>query len=454
MSNDRENEGEQTIDFKHIKREARKKAVILLDRFIDSPKSMHAVLREYLADENPSSELYTMVQALTMSVVRYLNTLDFLISRSRLPFMFKDMPSIERCAIRLATFEGRWLKTPFDDLEKDYLEGMEHLWRPLRRAVGLSLERITSQLNEIERLGVKYSHPSFLVKTLVDNLGRDEAVALMKADLEQRPYYVRPNRLKFDPDKMREALHKSGIEIEPDPDVEGVFKVVHGADKIVRSSLFRDGNVLMQDKASVLTVKTLNPRSGEVVWDACAAPGMKTQLIWEMMDAEGRLVASEIHPGRLRSAVERVKIIGHSGVSWLQADASTVPVTDADKILIDAPCSSTGILRSRPSFKWKLNKRNLMNIMSIQHKILENIVVQYMDRSGTEIVYATCSILPHEGESQIDSLLSRHEVELIEDSIPGARQGYPGFNCTSKVRRLFPHSNDTSGFFIAHIRIP
>ncbi len=451
---ERENRGSDsasTIDV--VKAQARQKAIDILCTFAERKKSLHAVLRDFLALEAPDTELFMMVQALTMSTIRYLNTIDFLISRSRTSIHFKDLPEPKKNALRLAVYEGRWLGTPIKTLEEQYLSKFEDCHRALRRAIGIKLDKAVASMNDIERLGILLSHPSFLVKTFIDNLGRDEAIKLMQANLRPRSYYVRPNLLKCDTEQMLESLHEFGIEVAPDPEVDGIYRVTQGADRIVRSPVFREGRILLQDKASILAARALNPQPGETVWDACAAPGMKTELLWEAMNREGHLIASDMHSGRTRIAADRSRLLGCSEVSWILADASTAPVKDADKILIDAPCTSTGILRSRPSFKWKMNKRFLMSIMSIQHKILDGIMIAYRDRPGTEIVYATCSLLPHEGENQIDSMLSRHSVKFLDVPIADASPGYPGFECSDKVRRLFPHIHDTSGFFIAHFRI-
>ncbi len=445
---DREPGGRQTT------REAREVAVRLLTVFTQGVKSMHAVLRDYLFTTRPPANLFNLVQALTMSTVRYLNTIDFIIIRSGLPVRVKDLPAEQRNALRLAVFEGRWLGEPIEELKADYLRGIDELADAVERATEADLGRLVSRLPEDERLGVMYSHPTFIVRTLLDNLPEKQVLALLKANLSPRPYYVRPNRLKNEDANIVESLSAEGVRVTPDGDVEELFRVISAPDKVVRSHLFAEGRVLIQDKASLLTVRALDVRPGETVWDACAAPGMKTQALWEMMDARGRLVASDVHMARLRTAVDRASMLGLDRVAWLHTDASTAPVRNADKILIDAPCTSTGILRSRPSFKWKLNKKTLLNIMSVQNKILYGIVRAYLDCPGTEIVYATCSILPHEGESQIDSVISRFDVELVDVPIECADHGYEGYACSEKVRRLFPHRHDTSGFFIAKIRIP
>ena len=227
---------------------------------------------------------------------------------------------------------------------------------------------------------------------------------------------------------------------------------MEGVDSVVRSSLFKDGLILIQDKSSVATVNALDPQPGQKIWDACAAPGMKTQLIAERMKGQGQIVATDVYEDRVKTASERSQHLNASQIEWKQADATKLLVHDADKILIDAPCTSTGILQAYPSFKWRLNKETLFALMTVQNKILDAILTDYADKPGTEIVFSTCSILPHEGESQIDSAMQRHNIELLKPLDYGS-SGYPDFECSEMVQRLFPHKHDSSGFFIARLRI-
>jgi 16S rRNA (cytosine967-C5)-methyltransferase len=269
----------------------------------------------------------------------------------------------------------------------------------------------------------------------------------MKANNEPSAHYLRFNWFKRSELDVVDRLRGQGLGLEKDADVEGLFRVGRNARLVVGSEYFRNGAVILQDKASVIAARILNARPGETVWDACAAPGMKTQLLWESMRGDGHLIATDMSLHRLRTAIRRAGFMGGESIEWLQTDASRSPVKNADKILIDAPCTSTGTLRRSPFFKWRLNKATLLTLMSIQNKILDGIVSAYSDRPGTEMVYATCSLLPHEGESQIDSLMSRFDIKLLDAGKLGSR-GYPGFRCSTAVRRLFPHLHDTNGFFI------
>jgi 16S rRNA (cytosine967-C5)-methyltransferase len=303
---------------------------------------------------------------------------------------------------------------------------------------------------EVNRLSLRYSHPTFLVKTLLDNLSQEETVELLNADNEKRSYFLRPNLLHKDSASIIKSF--SDVQLEPVSEFSNIYQVTSGIDHIVSSKEFQQGRIIIQDLASIVAVKSLDPRPGEKVWDSCAAPGMKTQYIAELMKGQGEIIATDMYEERVQVARDRAKILNATQVQWRQADASKPIVTDADRILIDAPCTSTGILQAYPSFKWRLNKETLFALMTIQNKILDGILTAYADRPGTELLFSTCSILPHEGESQIDSAIKRHNIELIEP-FPFGNRGYPRFRCSRFVRRLFPHNHGTSGFFIAKMRI-
>jgi len=418
----------------------------------DKSASVRSVLRVQDRDSKISTGARPIMHSLTLGVVRFLNTIDFILLKIMGSKPLSKLSPHERSAMRLAVYESRWLRTPLEVISANYLGSMPHLLPLISSALSLDLQKSIRNLKPIERLSISLAHPSFIVKTLLDNLPRAEAISLMEHNNAGHDYYVRANALKSGTTDMFSSLANSGAQLRPDPDVQGLYRVNRGIESIVGSNEFRDGTVLIQDKASVLTVMVLNPRPGETVWDACASPGMKTQLIYEFMKGSGRVTATDIYSNRVRMGRDRSRLLGCDAVEWLQADASRSPVVGADKILIDAPCTSTGVLRSHPSFKWRLNKARLLAIMSIQNKILDGVLTAYADKPGTEIVYATCSLLPHEGESQIDSAMTRHRFELLQVPVPNS-PGYPNFKCSQKVCRLFPHKHATSGFFIAHLQI-
>ncbi|MFW9933507.1 MAG: hypothetical protein ACFFDR_12730 [Candidatus Thorarchaeota archaeon] len=414
--------------------------------------SLRSILRTFRLETSYTLEIYSEIQYISMGIIQHLNTIDFILSRSTRRGSFGDISPRFRAMLRIALFQSRWQQISPERLIDLFADENSQMQSILKEAISKDLDQLIVRLPRNERTSLKLSHPSFIVDTLFSNMSESEALSLMDSNNSQGTAYLRRNRLRTTAVDPIDEISSIGVNLEQDRTVPGLFHVLSGMDLLVQSGPFLNSEVLIQDKASVLTVHALSPQPEEITWDACAAPGMKTQLIWEMMQQKGKLIATELNTKRLNIAKERSHALGTNTVEWMQGDASQCPITGANKILIDAPCSSTGMLRTHPSYKWRLNKRYLFSIMAIQNKILEGIISRYSLHPGTEIVYATCSILPHEGENQIDTILNKYDVELLD--IPGIeRAGYPDFDCTKKVRRLFPHSDNTDGFFIAKMRI-
>ncbi|MHA1933778.1 MAG: transcription antitermination factor NusB [Candidatus Thorarchaeota archaeon] len=426
-------------------------AVEALIEYDSSNASIQSIVRRLSTKLELRRDNRARMESLVLGVIRHLNTIDFLLTRSLKKGKLVSLATETRNSLRIALYEIHWIGTPLQDIMNttSHSNGILDI---LQKASNIRLPDLVKRMSNEGRLSIEFSHPTFLVRTLLDNLPHDEAVSLMKANNKPPESYLRINNLLESDEEVFSNLRDMGVEFKEDSQVPGVYEIAKGRWNLISSDLFKDGRVIIQNKGSVLVTHAMQLEPNEVVWDACAAPGMKTQLICEGIRNQGHVVASDISSTRLKTAKEMGLARSCENVDWIHADASRPPINDASKILIDAPCTSTGILRSHPSFKWRLNKATLFEIMTIQNKILNGILEAYSEKPGTEIVYATCSLLPHEGESQIDSAMSRFNIELLD--IPGSGvEGYSGFACSKKVRRLFPHLHDTDGFFIARFRI-
>ncbi len=429
---------------------ARNDAINALIQFEKSTTSMKTLLRELQTTSVDLPDSQIPAQSLSLGVIRFRNTLDYILSRSLGKKQLQDLNARDRNTLRLLLYEMKWLDSAMDEALSCFPEIQAKYRNVITKAAETDLDTIVKRLAPVNRLSLMYSHPTFLVKTLLDYLPSEETIHLLKTNNTKRVYYLRLNRLMGCDDSILNSL--DGVKLEKDPNISGLYRILDGTERIVLSKLFQDGLILIQDKASILTVEALDPQPGQTIWDSCAAPGMKTQLIAEKLMGTGKLIASDVYKDRVRLAHDRSIHLNAHQIEWLHADSTNPTVTSADKILIDAPCTSTGILQAYPSFKWRLNKQVLLSLMTIQNKLLDGILSSYQNKPGTEIVFSTCSILPHEGESQIDSALSRHDIELLEPMSIGTH-GYSGFICSEKVTRLFPHKHKTSGFFIARMRI-
>ncbi|MHA1907329.1 MAG: RsmB/NOP family class I SAM-dependent RNA methyltransferase [Candidatus Thorarchaeota archaeon] len=430
-----------------------KRAILdVMSVYHETGKSLRSVLREYRRNTNLDEKGLATLYLITIGSVRFQNTIDFILSRNTKRMKFKSLPLRIKILLRVSLYWIRWYDESFDSVVRILYGEDNQLRNVLHRSVNFDLFKAVQNLPRSEFLSIELSFPTFIVETLLENMDEKEAINLMLDGDRETYSYLRINQLLSQDPLLLSELEMKGVELVEDSEISSIFRINSGIQKIIQSPTFLERKILIHDKASVITARTLAAGPGDSVWDACAAPGMKTQALWEMMESQGDLIATERNENRFKEAIKQSSIMGMTGVDWRLGDAAKCPVQGADKILIDAPCTSTGMIHSHPSFKWRLNKETLFSTMTIQNKILEGILSGYSDSPGTVIVYSTCSILPHEGESQIDSVLEKYPVELMD--IPLVETvGYPKFKCSKNVRRMFPHTHGTDGFFIAKMRI-
>lgn len=178
---------------------------------------------------------------------------------------------------------------------------------------------------------------------------------------------------------------------------------------------FAEGAFIVQDPGTALAIGLLAPSSGEDILDACAAPGGKTiQIAWRGAD----VTACEVNPKRRRRLVENLKRVRLDGAVKV-VEGLDVADVKYDKVLVDAPCSNTGVLRRRPDARWNWTREKLAALVKLQSEILESAAKRVKD--GGRLVYSTCSNEPEENRLQIEAFLSRHpEFSLLDakESIP------------------------------------
>jgi 16S rRNA (cytosine967-C5)-methyltransferase len=199
---------------------------------------------------------------------------------------------------------------------------------------------------------------------------------------------------------------------------------------------FTEGWFSVQDPSTAVAPALLDPGPGQRVLDACAAPGGKTFVLAERMRGRGTLWAADVSPGRLRRLEENLKRMGLEWVQVRRADAAS-PLLGRmcggegfDRILLDVPCSTTGVLRRRPDARWRFSPERLNQLTRIQQAMLNNAAT--LLRPGGRLVYSTCSLEPEEGTELVRAWLrGRPEFRLLEE------------------RSLFPPDTQTDGVYAA-----
>src|SRR6185295_9032116 len=195
--------------------------------------------------------------------------------------------------------------------------------------------------DDLESIGIRTSHPDWIVRALVDAFGKDDAVATLVLDDEPPPVTLRVNPERASAAEVAVELRLAGVEVTPGTLAPNALLLRHSGD-LARLPVVRDGRVTPQDQASQAVVALLDPQPGERILDVASAPGGKTTGAAERMQGRGLVVAADLHPGRVRTVTRGAQRLNLGAmIAPLVANGTHVPVRDAsfDRVLLDAPCS-------------------------------------------------------------------------------------------------------------------
>jgi len=255
----------------------------------------------------------------------------------------------------------------------------------------------------IDALATRCSFPTWLAARWVARHGEAEAEMLMRAMNERPPLAVRTNTLRLSRDILAARLaDDDDVATRPTTWAPEGLVAERAAGTPARWRAFAQGACVVQDEASMLVARLLEPRAGETVIDACAAPGTKTTHLAQLMDDRGRIVAVDPHPARLQRVTEAAARLGVTIVQTIEAtvqDLVTSHASQADAVLVDAPCTNLGVLRRNPEVKWRRRPEDIEASAARQLEILSAAAT--LAKPGGRLVYATCSTEPEENDAVV-----------------------------------------------------
>jgi len=275
------------------------------------------------------------------------------------------------------------------------------------------------------------------------------------------PSVVRVNTLKTTVERAREALAEEDISHEPTDWHDGLLKLPEGDPG--SNWPYVQGWLHGQEEVSAVPARVLDPQPGERVWDAAAAPGSKTTQLAALMDDEGLLVATDNNLGRLSALRSNAERLGVTNLAVTNEDArnhSLKPFDGEpyDRALVDVPCSCEGTIRKNPDALEQWTFEHVQGVAGVQKGILRRAIEA--TREGGTVVYSTCTFAPEENEAVLDHVLEEHPCRLVEVELPlKSRPGVTEWEDETfdpnvrKARRIYPHFNDTGGFFVAKLEV-
>ncbi|MEI7825510.1 MAG: 16S rRNA (cytosine(967)-C(5))-methyltransferase RsmB [Chlorobiaceae bacterium] len=359
---------------------------------------------------------------LVNGVLRYRLQLDFIISRFYHHDLDKAAP-VMRNILRLGVYQILFLNKVPDwaavnecvKLARKYKgERMSKLANGVLRKItpeSVTLDEWLKERKPEEQLAIKYSHPQWLVERWIGAYGREKSEAILSYNNQFPLFGFRINRLKisagvlFCDEAMKVAMHeKCGIEY-----------FFLSKDFSTFEPALTDGRLTVQNPAQGLACLLLNPAPGSNVLDLCAAPGGKATFMAELMQNSGQITAVDRYEQKLLKIETHAEALGITIIRTVAEDARIfVPEITPHAILLDAPCTGTGVLGRRAELRWKLNPETLRELRILQAELLDH-AAELLDKDGI-LVYATCSIEPEENSLQIEAFLQRHP-DFIADPV-------------------------------------
>ncbi|MDD3336864.1 MAG: 16S rRNA (cytosine(967)-C(5))-methyltransferase RsmB, partial [Eubacteriales bacterium] len=301
-----------------------------------------------------------------------------------------------------------------------------------------------------EYISIMSGTPLWLTERFIEDYGEEEAEKLLMTRNVSFPVVVRPNMTKLSDEQFEALLRRKEMSFE-----KGVAPhsyLLTGVSELALDKDYQNGLFSIQGQSSILAAEAVQAARGMKVLDACAAPGGKSAYLCEKMEMTGRVYAWELHEKRVllleaakrRLKLENLRVLVRDATEYREDWDATL-----DAVLLDAPCSGTGVLAQKPDIKLRLKEEDISAIVNTQKKLLHTLC-RYVKPKGL-LVYSTCSILPEENALQIKTFLEEHPEYALEPlplSFPESlrmRQGAYGV-------QLLPYRDQVEGFFIARLR--
>jgi 16S rRNA (cytosine967-C5)-methyltransferase len=405
------------------------------------------------------SDAVRFARSLISETVRRQNFIDAFIKQAIRPTSLDELNLGVQAFLRLYVYQTR-IASNWSKIDLSQAENITRLARsilgwqtlqPIEPFLGTLLiqrpEPVVEHKDDIARVALQTFHPTWFVEYCFRLFGRKEALAILESDIAPPPLCVRLNTLRAGRDQILEKLREEGVEVAEVEPSAFTYKVVKAGKPVIETACFHEGLIHLQDRSDSVVAEAANPGRGVTVLDVCCAPGVITAQLGQMMDNDGLIVSVDYSRRRMAAWTKEIQRAGVKIAEPIIADAQTrLPIgLEADLVVLDPPCTGTGLFSRLPSFKWRLSPRSIDRMADIQWQMLDNCVSRV--KPGGVLIYSTSSITVEENELLIEKFLKWHpEFSLAE--IP-RKTGLPGLRGLDRCERLYPHIHNCNGLFVA-----
>ena len=403
-----------------------------------------------------------LTQELVFGIIRWQETLDWLIARKTQGRTQK--PGLQDL-LRLGLYQIFWLdRIPdhaavhetVEQAKRDGFGSQAGFINAVLRGYLRENEETRALLNELRtsQPALGYSHPEWLVTRWKKQFGDERTRQLLESNNTPPKNFARLNTLNFGkpsaapdekrvhrdvPERITEAgqfltfWRDEGVDYDffsRDWTGDGLIFELKSHPPLTTLESFQKGWFYMQDPSTVLAVRELDPRPGETILDLCAAPGGKTTLIAQLMNNQGRIIAHDNVPDRLKLIQENITRLG---ITCAETTSALDPrLSTFDRILVDAPCSNTGVLRRRVDLRWRIQPDEIERLHATQLDLLQKSAARL--KPGGTLAYSTCSLEPEENTALVQQFLATQ----------------PGFKL-ERERQLLPFVDGVDGAYVARM---
>jgi len=409
-----------------IAKDPRLACVQALRRWEDGKEFADDVLHDITTTKRIGPLDRALLTEMFYGVLRNRTRLDFIIGYLR----EGELDAITRNLVRLGIYQILHMRVPNHASVNETVE----LAGRARGLVNALLRRCIREEDLIRQnlekapISIRYSHPETLINRWSDQYGEQAATEVCQWDNQPAEVFVRANTLKVTVQELFSSWQKAEFS-EHHP---LMLKV-----KQIPPSWIVGGLCYIQDPSTLMSCELLDPQPGEKILDACAAPGGKTSYIAQLMDNTGQIVACDTSLKRLERLRENLQRLGVINTSVFQMDwlhqATPFQEQSFDRILLDAPCSNTGVIRRRIDVRWRLAEEDFQRMPEKQFAMIGQMVP--LLKHGGILVYSTCSIDAEENEKLVERVCAELPgLELVE------------------IRKKLPFRDRVDGAFAAKLR--
>jgi len=399
------------------------------------------LLDHALAAQSLSGPDRGLCQELVYGVVRWQATLDWLIAR-KTPGR-QQKPALQDL-LRLGLYQIFWLdRIPAHAAVHETVEQARHAgFGPQAGFINAVLRGCLREADATRKLleelkasdpALGFSHPTWLVERWRAEFGDESTRRLLAWDNTPPKVFARVNTLKTMAEKLLPQWRDENVDYDffaRDWTSENLVFELKSHPPLASLPSFRAGHFYLQDPSTLLAVHELDPQPGETILDLCAAPGGKTTYLAQRMGNQGRIAAHDVSAERLKRLDENCRRLGATCVETVSDWQSAIGNRQFDKVLLDAPCSNTGVLRRRVDLRWRITPEEITRLRATQLELLQQAACSV--RAGGVLVYSTCSLEPEENTAVVNDFLA----------------GNPAF-AQLRQRALTPFGHGVDGAFVA-----